>query len=164
MIRRWIMESPRTSLFWVALLRIMLGLLFLTQWGNNIVDGLYSAEGIQGLFNYYLTTSSDPIIWYHALIDKIIVPIAPLFGAFQFAAELLIGVCLLVGALTPLLSLGAGFFILNTLLLTWGADWPWSYLTILSILGVLLFTRAGRAVGVDAWLVKRFGERSFPLW
>jgi uncharacterized membrane protein YphA (DoxX/SURF4 family) len=164
MITRWLNESPRISLTWMALLRIMLGLLFLTQWGNNIVDDLYSPEGLRGLFNYYFTASSDPILWYHALIDRAILPIAPLFAAFQFGAELLIGVGLLVGALTPLVSLGAGFFILNTFLLSWGADWPWSYLTILSILGAIFFTRAGRALGVDAWLVKRFGEKALPLW
>jgi hypothetical protein len=48
--------------------------------------------------------------------------------------------------------------------LSWGADWPWSYLTILSVLGITFFTRAGRAIGLDAWLVKRFGEKSLPLW
>ena len=70
----------------------------------------------------------------------------------------------MVGLLTPLTSLFAAFFILNTFLASWGADWPWSYLTILSILGVLFFTRAGRSLGIDAWLAARFDEPKYPLW
>jgi NADH dehydrogenase len=163
MLKSWIAESPKTSLFWIALLRIMLGLLFLTQWYDNLVNGLYTEDGLNGLFSHFFSTSEMPLEWYMDFIDRLVMPITPVFAVFQLVAELLIGLAFLFGFLTPLVSLAAGFFILNTFLLSWGADWPWSYLTILSILGVLFFTKAGRAIGIDGWLYKRAGNR-FPLW
>jgi len=163
MLKPILERSPKTSLFWVALLRIMLGLLFITQWYDNLVGGLYTPEGLEGLFNYFFSTSENPIGWYMAFVNNVILPIAPFFTKFQMVAEISMGIALLVGFLTPLTSIAAAFFIMNTFLASWGADWPWSYLTILTIAGILFLTRAGRSVGVDAWLVKRYGEK-FPLW
>jgi NADH dehydrogenase len=162
-LKTWIEDSPKTPLFWVALLRIMLGLLFLTQWFDNLVNGIYTEEGLNGLFEYYFSTSDMPLEWYMDFIHELVMPITPAFAVFQLVAELFIGLAFIFGFFTPLVSLGAAFFILNTFFLSYGADWPWSYLTILSILGVLYFTRAGRVIGVDAWLMERAGDR-FPLW
>ena len=157
-------DQPKVSMFWIVLLRIMLGLLFITQWYDNLISGLYTPAGLEGLFTYFFETSENPLPFYMALVENVILPIAPFFTKFQLVTELLMGLALLVGFMTPLTSLFAAFFILNTFLASWGADWPWSYLTILSILGVLFFTRAGRSLGVDAWLADRFGEPKFPLW
>jgi uncharacterized membrane protein YphA (DoxX/SURF4 family) len=157
-------RQPKTSMFWVALLRIMLGLLFITQWYDNLVGGLYTPSGLEGLFNYFFSASEHPLGFYMAFVHNVILPIAPVFTKFQMVAELMMGIALLVGFLTPLVSVAAAFFILNTFLASWGADWPWSYLTILTICGVLFFTKAGRSLGVDGWLATRYGERKFPLW
>lgn len=162
-LKTWIEESPKTPLFWVALLRIMLGLLFLTQWYDNLAKGIYTEDGLNGLFEYFFSTSDMPLEWYMDFIDELVMPITPAFAVFQLVAELFIGLAFIFGFFTPLVSLGAAFFILNTFFLSYGADWPWSYLTILSILGVLFFTRAGRVIGIDAWLLERAGDR-FPLW
>jgi uncharacterized membrane protein YphA (DoxX/SURF4 family) len=151
-------------MFWLVLLRIMLGFLFITQWYDNLRSGLYTPEGLEGLFNYFFSTSDNPLDFYMVFIDEVILPIAPFFTKFQLVTELLIGIALLVGFLTPLTSLFAAFFILNTFLASWGADWPWSYLTILTILGVLFFTRAGRSLGLDRMLVEKFGDMKLPLW
>jgi uncharacterized membrane protein YphA (DoxX/SURF4 family) len=159
-----IKNQPKVSMFWIVLLRIMLGLLFITQWYDNLVSGLYTPSGLEGLFNYFFEASSNPLTFYMAFVENVILPIAPFFTKIQLVTELLMGIALLIGFLTPLTSIFAAFFILNTFLASWGADWPWSYLTILSILGVLFFTRAGRSLGVDAWLADRFGETRFPLW
>ena len=159
-----IKEQPRVSMFWVAMLRVTIGLLFITQWYDNLVSGLYTPEGLMGLFTYFFTTSEMPLSFYMAFVDSVILPIAPFFTKFQLVTELLMGIALLVGFLTPLTSLFAGFFILNTFLASWGADWPWSYLTILAILGVLFFTQAGRSLGLDARLKQRFGEPKLPLY
>jgi hypothetical protein len=56
------------------------------------------------------------------------------------------------------------FFLVNVFLATFGHDWPWAYLMPLSLLGVFYLTRAGRSLGVDAWLARRFGEPRVPLW
>ena len=159
-----IRDQPKTSMFWIALLRIMIGLLFITQWYDNLVSGLYTPEGLEGLFNYFFSTSEMPLDFYMQFVREVILPIAPFFTKFQLVTELLMGIALLVGFLTPLASLFAAFFILNTFLASWGADWPWSYLTILTILGILFMTRAGRSLGIDAILARRRGDINFPLW
>lgn len=155
---------PAIPLSWVALLRIMLGLLFLSTWLSNAFKGFYTPDGLVTFFTDVFPQSENPLTWYAAFIENIILPIRSLFAPFQLVTEFLLGVFLLSGFLTPLVSIGAGFFILNTFLATFGHDWPWSYWMILGILFVVFFTRAGRSLGIDGWLVKRRGEPSFYLW
>lgn len=161
---RVIRRQPKVSMFWIALLRMTMGLLFITQWYDNLINGLYTPTGLEGLFNYFFEASANPLPFYMDFVHAVVLPVAPFFTKFQLVAELLMGIALLIGVLTPITSLFAGFFILNTFLASWGADWPWSYLTILAILAVLFFTRAGRSLGVDSRLAERFGEPRFPLW
>ncbi len=159
-----IKRQPKISMFWVAVLRVTVGLLFVTQWYDNLVGGLYTPAGLEGLFNYYFGAAENPLPFYVQFVNTVILPVAPVFTKFQLVMELLMGLAFLAGFLTPLTSLFAAFFIVNTFLASWGVDWPWSYLTIIAILTVLFFTRAGRSLGVDAKLVERLGEPRFPLW
>jgi uncharacterized membrane protein YphA (DoxX/SURF4 family) len=159
------LKNQRVPLFWVALLRIMLGLLFLTTWASNLSKGFYTPEGVIDFFENIFPQSQNPLTWYAAFIQNIILPSRSFFAPIQLVGEFLLGLFLLVGFLTPLTSVAAAFFIINTFFATYGHDWPWSYLTILSILGVVFFTRAGRSLGIDAWLLQRRGKPPFwPLW
>jgi len=45
----------------------------------------------------------------------------------------------------PPVQSGGDFFLLNTLLATFGYDWLWSYLMPIGILGVVFLSHAGRA-------------------
>ena len=156
--------KPQTPLSWVALLRIMLGLLFLTTWASNLSKGFYTADGLYTFFTEIFPQSANSLTWFAAFIENFVLPARTVFAPFQLVTEFLIGLFLLVGFFTPLTSLAAGFFILNTFLATFGHDWPWSYLMILGILFVVLSTRAGRSLGVDAWFMNRRGEPDFFLW
>jgi len=158
-------KQRTVSLIWIALLRIMLGLVFLTTWASNLLKGFYSADGLLNFFTKVFPQSHNSLTWYAAFITHVILPARGVFAPFQLVAEFLMGVALLIGLFTPLTCLVAGFFIVNTFLATYGVDWPWSYLTILGILGVCFFTRGGRSLGVDAWLVEKCGEPPVPrLW
>ena len=42
--------EKRISLSWIAFLRIMLGVLFLTTWGSNMSKGFYTPEGLHYFF------------------------------------------------------------------------------------------------------------------
>ena len=156
--------GPQTPLFWVALLRIVIGLMFLSTWFSNLNKGFYTPDGLLHFFTGVFPQSENPLAWYAGFINSVILPVRTLFAPFQMVAEFLLGLALLVGGLTPLFSLAGIFFLINTFLATFGHDWPWAYLVPLSILGVLLFTRAGRAIGIDAWLVKKFGDRQLQPW
>jgi len=158
------LEQQQTPLFWIAVLRIMLGLVFLTTWYSNLRKGFYTPDGLQNFFLHVFPLSENPLTWYAAFINDVILPIRGLFAPFQLVAEFLMGLALLVGLFTPLTSVAAIFFLSNTFLATFGHDWPWAYLMPIGILGVCVVARAGRSLGVDAHLLKRFGERKLPLW
>jgi len=157
-------ENP-TSLTWIALLRIMLGVLFITTWGSNLSKGFYTPDGLQTFFTEIFPQSANSLTWYAAFIDNVIIPIRAVFAPVQLVGEFLLGLFLLIGVFTPVTGVFATFFILNTFLATYGHDWPWSYVTILGILFVVFMTKAGRSFGVDAWLLKNRGEPKVPfLW
>jgi len=156
--------SKRVSLSWIAILRIMLGLVFLTSWASNLFQGFYTPEGLYRFFNEIYPQAQNPLAFYAAFINGVILPIRGAFAPFQLFTELLLSLALLVGAFTPFFSLAGIFFLANTFLATLGHDWPWSYLMPIAILAVVFFTRAGRALGVDAYLLNRYGEKSRWLW
>lgn len=155
--------KPKIPLSWIALLRIMIGVMFLSTWVVNLFYGFYTPEGLLGFFTEVFPQSENPLGWYAAFINNVILPIRGIFAPFQLVSEFLLGLGLLVGAFTPFFSLAGIFFLINTFLATFGHDWPWAYLMPIGILAVTLFTRAGRALGVDAWLLRRYGERPW-LW
>jgi uncharacterized membrane protein YphA (DoxX/SURF4 family) len=156
--------GPQTPLFWVALLRMVIGLMFLSTWFSNLNKGFYTPDGLQHFFTAVFPQSDNPLTWYAGFINTVILPIRDVFAPFQLVTEFLLGLALLVGGLTPLFSLAGIFFLINTFLATFGHDWPWAYMVPLCILGVLFFTRAGRSIGIDALLVKKFGSRSMLPW
>jgi uncharacterized membrane protein YphA (DoxX/SURF4 family) len=156
--------EPQIPLTWIALLRIMVGLMFLLTWLPNFLDGLYTPDGLFIFFTKEFPQSENPLGFYASFIDGVILPIRNVFAPFQLVAEFLLGLAILVGAFTPLASIAGIFFLLNTMLATFGHDWLWSYIMPIGILLVTLFTHAGRVIGVDAYLLKRYGERNFFLW
>ena len=158
-------KTQRVPLAWISLLRIILGVLFLTTWASNLSKGFYTPDGLLEFFSSVFPQSENPLAWYAAFINGFIIPIRGFFAPFQLVTEFLIGLFLLLGLLTPLTSFAGLIFILNTFLATFGHDWPWSYATILGILGVIMLTKAGRSLGIDNLLFKRKGESRIPfLW
>jgi len=156
--------EPKVPLTWIALLRIMVGLMFLLTWLPNFLDGLYTPDGLLIFFTEEFPQTENSLVFYANFIDSVILPIRNVFAPFQLVAEFLLGLAILLGVFTPLASIAGIFFLINTMLATFGHDWLWSYILPISILVVTLFTHAGRAVGVDAYLLKRFGKRNFFLW
>jgi uncharacterized membrane protein YphA (DoxX/SURF4 family) len=158
-------KTHRVPLVWISLLRILLGVLFITTWASNLSKGFYTPDGLVDFFTNVFPQSENSLVWYAEFIDSVVIPVRSFFAPFQLVTEFLLGLFLLVGFLTPLTSLAAIFFILNTFLATFGHDWPWSYGMMLGILGIVLITRAGRSIGVDNLLFERRGEPRIPfLW
>ena len=157
-------DTQRVPLFWIALLRILMGVLILTTWGSNLSKGFYSPDGLEIFFTEVFPQANNPLIWYASFINNGILPIQDLFAHFQLVGEFLLGLFLLIGIFTPYTSAAGVFFILNTFLATFGHDWPWAYFLPIGIMGVTLLARAGRVYGIDGYLLKRFGDRKLPLW
>lgn len=153
-----------TSLSWVALLRIVVGLMFLSTWAINLFRGYYTSDGLARFFLELYPPTENPLAFYGSFINNVILPVRGVFAPFQLVAEGVMAVALLLGLFTPFFSLAGIFFLLNTFLATLGHDWPWAYFVPMAILAVTAFTHAGRALGVDAYLLKRYGDRFWFLW
>ena len=158
------LQNPLSPLFWLALLRIMLGLVFLTTWFSNFLKGFYTPDGLQRFFAEAFPQSENPLAFYADFINNVILPARGIFAPFQLVAEFLLGLALVAGVFTPFFSVAGIFFLANVYLATFGHDWPWAYWMPMGILSVCMLARAGRSLGVDAILVKRFGEPKLPLW
>mgnify|MGYP001017097674 CR=1 FL=1 len=159
-----LLEQPATGLLWIALLRVMIGLMFLTTWGSNALKGYYTPDGLLHFFTVVFPQAENPLRFYADFITAVILPARSAFAPFQLVAEGLLGLALLGGLFTPVASVAGAFFLANVFLATLGHDWPWAYLMPISLLGVFFLTRAGRSLGLDAWLLLRFGEPRMPLW
>ncbi len=146
----------------VALLRITLGLIILATWVDNVRGGLYTADGLTTFFNELfdpINGNDSSLTVYKAFLDAAIVPMAGLFGGFQAVAELIMGLALLLGALTRLFSLAAMLFFVNLFLAYFGGhEWIWTYVLLFISALTLFLGYAGRKWGIDARLVKKRGE------
>lgn len=154
----------RPHLEWIAWMRIMIGLMFLTTWASNMSRGYYTPDGLLEFFTTKFPQSENPLAGYAGFINGVILPTRGVFAPFQLAGEFLLGLALLAGAFTPFFSLAGIFFLANTFLATFGHDWPWAYAMPIGILGVTFLTRAGRVLGLDGRLLRRYGERGRLLW
>ena len=153
----------------VALLRITLGIIILVTWFGNLRDGLYTAEGLTGFFNWLFDAQSgngSSLTFYKAILDAAIIPVAGLFGGFQLVAEFLMGLALLLGGFTRLFSLAAMLFFFNLFLSYFGGhEWIWVYVLLFMSALTTFLSYAGRHWGVDAQLLAKRGEPSINiLW
>jgi uncharacterized membrane protein YphA (DoxX/SURF4 family) len=152
------------SLSWIALLRIMMGLVFLTTWFNNLNKGLYG-DGFLPFIQVW--ADGTEFSWYADFLYNVVIPNIEILRVVQLVTEgLIMGVFLLIGLFTPLSAAITWFFVVNLFLASFGTgEWPWTYIIMGVILAVIAATRAGRSFGVDAWLVKKWGEPPIPyLW
>ncbi len=153
----------------VALLRITLGIIILATWYGNVRDGLYTAEGLTGFFNWLFDADNgngSSLTFYKAFLDTAVVPVAGLFGSFQLVAEFLMGLALLLGAFTRFFSLAAMLFFFNLFLSYFGGhEWIWVYVLLFMTALTLFLSYAGRHWGVDVRLLERRGNPPFNiLW
>lgn len=102
--------------------------------------------------------------WYAAFIDAVVIPNAGLFGHLVMYGEFLVGVALVLGFATRGAAL-AGLFIVLNFHFVKGLDFfvPSNYDSLWAVVFfVLLFAHAGRVLGVDAELHRRYSN--ILLW
>jgi uncharacterized membrane protein YphA (DoxX/SURF4 family) len=159
------MTSNSISRRYLAVLRILLGVIFLVTWADNLGKGFYTPAG----FREFILSLADghPLGFYRAFLEGVVAPVAGIFAPFQMVAELGMGLALLTGAFTPLAGLGAAFFFLNLLLAYLNpalGEWIWTYVLLVTVAVVVTLSSAGRAWGIDSWLLNRRGSPRLPLY
>lgn len=159
-------QEQNTARQATAILRITLGVILVVTWFKNLQDGIYTADGIVGLFNYLFNDNGGGPGFYRALINGTILQVPGLFAVFQLVGELLLGLGLLVGLFTPLAALGAALFFFNLFLAYLGGnDWIWTYVLLTVSALVVALAQSGRAWGLDSLLLRRLGEPpGGPIW
>ncbi|MCZ0940301.1 MAG: DoxX family membrane protein [Caldilineaceae bacterium] len=159
-------QEQNTARQATAILRITLGVILIVTWFKNLQDGIYTADGIVGLFNYLFNDNGGGPAFYRAIINGTILQVPGLFAVFQLVGELLMGLGLLVGLLTPLAAIGAALFFFNLFLAyLGGSEWIWTYVLLTVSALVVALAQSGRAWGLDSLLLQRLGEPPRgPIW
>jgi uncharacterized membrane protein YphA (DoxX/SURF4 family) len=144
----------------LALVRVIIGAMFVSVFFENLEKGLYTPGGYAGLISYYIKASHSPAAWkavmglaaYHAAIA------APM----QAMTEISLGILLVIGLFTRPVAFVAFLFLGSLWISELGTSWIWELLVpVVASLG-LAIGRAGRRWGVDAWLSQRWP--SSPWW
>ncbi len=148
----------------IAILRITLGVIILATWLDNFQKGIYTAQGITDLFTHpewgIFTHGGGALPGYQPIIENTVLRAPGVFAVFQMVAELLMGLGLLVGGLTPIVGAGATFFFFNLFLSYFGhtEEWIWTYVLLTVAALVVTLARSGRAFGLDAILFRLRGR------
>jgi uncharacterized membrane protein YphA (DoxX/SURF4 family) len=157
-------DNKLVSLNWIALLRIMMGVLFLTTWINNFAKGLYGDGYVPFIQGW---ADGTTLRWYATFLYNVIIPNVEILRIIQIVTEgLMMGLFLMLGLFTPVSAVVSGFFVVNLFMASFGTgEWPWTYVMMGVLLAVIALTRSGRSLGIDAWLASKRGEPPVPyLW
>ncbi|RME47528.1 MAG: DoxX family membrane protein [Chloroflexi bacterium] len=163
-IRDFVRESWHvyTDAGYLAMLRMLLGVVFISTAFDNLHKGLYG-PGFQSFVESWAV--GNPIAFYRTFLEGVVIPNWQIFASVQLIVEpIVMGLFLLIGLFTRASAFVAAFFIANLFLASLGKEWPWTYLVILGVLVALILSRAGRCLGVDQMLAERYPNPRIPLW
>ncbi len=99
-------------------------------------------------------------------VNSIVLPHFYLFAPVVYAAEVLTGVSLMLGAFVRLFALIGALQILNLWLGLYSApnEWPWTYFFLLLLQLIFVVDQYGRSLGTDAILAARRPARLKTGW
>jgi|SRR5215813_5657307 len=144
----------------LALIRVTIGAMFVWVFVENLGKGLYTPGGYAGLINYYIQHSHAPAAWKAVMAQA--AGHAAMAAPMQALTEISLGILLIIGLLIRPAAFVAFLYLGSLWVSEWGTAWIWELLVpVLASLG-LAIGRAGRAWGLDAWLVQRWPNA--PWW
>jgi thiosulfate dehydrogenase [quinone] large subunit len=158
---RFLFADTRASWLWLVV-RLYLGYEWIssgvTKLNSDAWTGSHAGAAIVGFAKGALakTAGDHPDVqsWYASFLQDVVIPNAALFGRLVTAGEFLVGVALVLGALTGI----AAFFgiTMNANYLLAGTVSTNPILIILGALVVLAWRNAGW-IGLDRWLLPMLG-------
>lgn len=144
----------------LALVRLIVGAMFVSVFFENLGKGLYTVGGYVPLLQYYIAKGHSPAAW--KAVIGFIANHAAIAAPMQGMTEISLGILLVIGLLTRPVAFVAFLFLTSLWVSEWGTSWIWELLVpVVASLG-LAIGRAGRTWGVDAWLARR--RPSSPWW
>ena len=144
----------------LALVRVIIGAMFVSVFFENLGKGLYRPGGYAGLIGYYIKASHSPATW--KAVMGFMASHSAIAAPMQAMTEISLGILLVIGLLTRPVAFVAFLFLGSLWISELGTSWIWELLVpVVASLG-LAVGRAGRSWGVDAWLSQRWP--SSPWW
>jgi uncharacterized membrane protein YphA (DoxX/SURF4 family) len=144
----------------LALLRLMLGAMFVSVFFENLGKGLYTPDGYASLIRYYIEQGHAPLAW--KAVMGFMAGHAAIAAPMQATTELGFGVLLLLGLASRAVALGAFGFLTSLWVSEWGTAWIWELLVPMVVAACLALGTPGRRFGIDALLARR--HPGVPLW
>jgi uncharacterized membrane protein YphA (DoxX/SURF4 family) len=144
----------------LALVRLIIGAMFVSVFFENLGKGGYTPSGYAGVINYYIKSSHSPAAWKWVM--GLMASHAAMAAPMQAATEISLGILLVIGLFTRPAAFVAFLFLASLWVSELGTSWIWELLVpVVASLG-LAVGRAGRAWGIDALLARR--RPSSPWW
>lgn len=144
----------------LALVRVIVGAMFVSVFFENLGKGLYRPAGYAGLIRHLIDTNHSPAIWKSVM--SLAADHAAMAAPMQGVTEITLGILLVIGLFVRPAAFVAFLFLGSLWVSEWGTSWIWELLVpVVACLG-LAIGRAGRGWGIDALLSRR--RPSSPWW
>lgn len=144
----------------LALVRMLIGAMFVWVFFENYGKGLYTSKGYADLIDIYATRGHAPDAWKDVM--RFMAANATVMAPIQAVTELSFGALLLAGAGTPVVGLAAFGFLTSLWVSEWGTAWIWELLVPMGTVLAVALGAAGRTWGLDAVLARR--DPRAPWW
>lgn len=138
----------------LALLRIALGIFFVTTFFENLGKDLYTAQGYAALIQYYIKDGHAPAAW--KLVMGFTASHAAIAAPMQGVLEASLGILLILGFLSRPAAFVAFWFLTGLWLSEWGLGWIWELLVPMIVAAALFLGPSGQRAGVDLAIVRRW--------
>jgi uncharacterized membrane protein YphA (DoxX/SURF4 family) len=137
----------------LALVRIVIGTMFVWVFFENYGKGLYTPAGYANLIGVYATKGHAPEAWKSVM--RLMAANAAVAAPLQAIAEISFGLLLVLGLLTRPVALAAFGFLTSLWVSEWGTAWIWELLVPMGAALALSLGAAGRTWGIDRMLARR---------
>jgi uncharacterized membrane protein YphA (DoxX/SURF4 family) len=115
-----------------AVLRLMLGALFVSTFFENLEKNLYTVSGYSGLIDDYAARNNAPSFWSDHFM-KFISDHASFFAPVQAVFELSLGVLLVLGLASGVVALVAATHLTALWVSELGIFWVWELLSLIVV-------------------------------
>lgn len=157
---------------WIALLRIVVGAWFLKAvwtkmalaWAVGVVPYPTVSPRFLGFHPKRVAefAAGNPVEWYKDFLEGTVIPNAKTFATLQTYGEVAVGLGLVLGFFTVLTALVGLVLSVNFGLATQWMSFGQQgfHLLLLTSMIIFLGARAGRAWGLDGWIMTRTSSRA----
>jgi len=140
----------------LVILRVALGVFFLSTFFENLDKGLYGAEGYAGLIHSYIKYGHAPTLWKQVM--GFTAAHAAIAGPLQAVLEASLGVFLILGFFSRPAALVAFGFLTGLWLSELGIGWIWELLVPMIVAAALTLGPSGERAALDVALARRWPE------